>query len=291
MNIKIYSIAAVCAAALALAGCGNVDMPLEKKNVSTTAATSFTFITTTTETSTATTSASNTVTSKATTTAIPVTTTKKITTTIPVTTTPATTTTTHAPTTTTTTTTPAPTTTTTTPPPTETTTTTTTSVTTTPTTTESTTTISYADPNNPDINNMNLDVTANVNYNGIELGVGDSFASIQELLGEELSPPTSVVSRLSNKDVIVYHYHNMELEVDDDTISGIEITGAPSEDGENEPQLCTGVKLGSGIDSVFASYGNGQPINDDTLMYCDGYIKLAVSLPGNIVSDIQISFL
>ena len=126
---------------------------------------------------------------------------------------------------------------------------------------------------------------------GIELGVGDSFASIQELLGEELSPPTSVVSRLSNKDVIVYHYHNMELEVDDDTISGIEITGAPSEDGENEPQLCTGVKLGSGIDSVFASYGNGQPINDDTLMYCDGYIKLAVSLPGNIVSDIQISFL
>ena len=290
MNIKIYSIAAVCAAALALAGCGNVDMPLEKKNVSTTAATSFTFITTTTETSATTTSASTTVTSKATTTAIPVTTTKKITTTIPVTTTPATTTTTHAPTTTTTTTTPAPTTTTTTPPPTETTT-TTTSVTTTPTTTESTTTISYADPNNPDINNMNLDVTANVNYNGIELGVGDSFASIQELLGEELSPPTSVVSRLSNKDVIVYHYHNMELEVDDDTISGIEITGAPSEDGENEPQLCTGVKLGSGIDSVFASYGNGQPINDDTLMYCDGYIKLAVSLPGNIVSDIQISFL
>ena len=290
MNIKIYSIAAVCAAALALVGCGNVDMPLEKKNVSTTTATSFTFITTTTETSTTTTSASSTVTSKATTTAIPVTTTKKITTTIPVTTTPATTTTTHAPTTTTTTTTPAPTTTTTTPPPTETTT-TTTPVTTTPTTTESTTTISYADPNNPDINNMNLDVTANVNYNGIELGVGDSFASIQELLGEELSPPTSVVSRLSNKDVIVYHYHNMELEVDDDTISGIEITGAPSEDGENEPQLCTGVKLGSGIDSVFASYGNGQPINDDTLMYCDGYIKLAVSLPGNIVSDIQITFL
>ena len=138
---------------------------------------------------------------------------------------------------------------------------------------------------------MNLDVTANVNYNGIELGIGDSFASIQELLGEEVSPPTSVVSRLSNKDVIVYHYFNMELEVDDDTISGIEISGEPSEDAENGAQLCTGVKPGSGIDSVFASYGNGLPINEDTLMYCDGYIKLSISLPGNIVSDIQITFL
>ena len=150
-------------------------------------------------------------------------------------------------------------------------------------------TSTYADPDFPDINSSDMQTTANVIYNEVELGVGDSFASIQELLGDTTADATTAKSQISKTDVTVYHYSALDIEVSEDTITGIIISGIPVSE-ELTPRLTTDVKIGSGIDTVFDKYGSGSKTDETSLMFSDGYIKMIITLPGNAVSKIMIGF-